>query len=59
MTPTPTEVSAAMEWLAQRGGPFYPSAAGHVEVIREHIAELERQIEALILSRDCPIQGSD
>lgn len=55
--PTPDEVREAMKWLDQRGGAFYPTAAIYVMVIKDHVADLERQIEMLILRQDASIQG--
>lgn len=55
--PTPEEVSAALAWLAMRGGAFYPSAAGHASVLVRHIDDLQNQIAALILKQDASIQG--
>lgn len=59
MIPITDAIADAMAWLSLRGGPFYPSAAVHVETIVAHIRDLERQIENLIASRPCPVQGPD
>lgn len=55
--PTLTQVATALDWLRQRGGPFYPSAQPHVDCILAHIEDLEQQIQNLLMARECRTQG--